>query len=89
MIISMFVGRFGNLYFLRFLIDTHPLDMCGSGGIQYLGSLESNIKEQMRVRDYHKKKAVQFNSQFHWDKYRETRSKLNSSMRTTKRNLFL
>jgi hypothetical protein len=38
MIIPMFVGRFGNLYFLRFLIDTHPLDMCGSGGIQYLGS---------------------------------------------------
>jgi hypothetical protein len=47
MIITMFVGRFGNLYFLRFLIDTHPLDMCGSGEIQYLRSL-SNIKVEVK-----------------------------------------
>ena len=37
----------------------------------------------MRLSDYHKKKAVKFNFPFHWDKYRETRNKLNSSMRTT------
>ena len=42
----------------------------------------------MRLRDYHKKRAVKFNSQFHWDKFRETRNKLNSSLRTTKRNYF-
>ena len=42
----------------------------------------------MRLRDYHKKKAVKFNSQFHWEKYRETRNKLNLSLRTTKRNYF-
>jgi hypothetical protein len=42
----------------------------------------------MRLRDYLKKKAVKFNSQFHWEKYRETRNKLNLSLRTTKRNYF-
>jgi hypothetical protein len=42
----------------------------------------------MRLRDYHKKKAVKFNSQFHWEKYRETRNKLNLSLRATKRNYF-
>ena len=48
----------------------------------------SDIRKLMRLRDYHKKRAVKFNSQFHWDKFRETRNKLNSCLRTTKRNYF-
>ena len=48
----------------------------------------SDIEKLMRLRDYHKKRAVKFNSQFHWDKFKETRNKLNSCLRTTKRNYF-
>ena len=49
--------------------------------------VNSDIKNLMRLRDYHKKQAVKFNSQFHWDKFRETRNELNSSLHIVKKLL--
>ena len=39
-----------------------------------------NIKNLLRARDFHKKKAVKFNSQLHWTKYKDIRNKVNSEL---------
>jgi hypothetical protein len=36
----------------------------------YLPWINSNIKELMRMRDFHKKRAAKYNSQTHWGKYK-------------------
>ena len=42
----------------------------------------------MRSRDFHKKRAVKYNSQIHWSKYRDIRSKLHQEMRSAKKTYF-
>ena len=46
--------------------------------------INSNIKELIRSRDYHKKRAKKYNSQVHWDKYKSERNKVNSEMKRAK-----
>jgi hypothetical protein len=50
--------------------------------------INSNIKELMRMRDFHKKRAAKYNSQTHWDKYKEIRNKVNTEMYKAKKNFF-
>ena len=47
-----------------------------------------NIKNLMKARDFHKKKAVEFNSQLHWAKYKDTRNKVNSESYKAKKRYF-
>ena len=47
-----------------------------------------NIKNLMKARDFHKKKAVKFNSQVHWAKYKDTRNKVNSELYKAKKRYF-
>ena len=35
------------------------------------------IKKLLRDRDFHKKKAIKFNSRYHWGKYQNLRNKVN------------
>jgi hypothetical protein len=42
----------------------------------------------MRSRDFHKIKAVRYNSQSHWTKYKELRNKVNAELIKAKRNYF-
>ena len=42
------------------------------------------IKQLMRNRDYHKKKAIRYNSSIHWDKYKSIRNRVNNQMRKLK-----
>ena len=50
--------------------------------------ITQKIKEQMRSRDFHKKRAVKHNSEIHWSKYREIRNKLHQEMRLAKKSYF-
>ena len=47
-----------------------------------------NIKNLMRARDFHKKKAAKFNSQLHWAKYKDIRNKVNSELYKAKKSYF-
>ena len=42
----------------------------------------------MRLRDFHKKRAVKYNSQNDWSKYRETRNKVHLELRLAKKDYF-
>jgi hypothetical protein len=42
----------------------------------------------MRLRDLHKGKAVKYNAQNHWIKYKELRNKVNSEIRKAKTMFF-
>ena len=42
----------------------------------------------MRLRDFHKKKAVKHNAQNHWIKYKELRNKVNYEIRKAKTKFF-
>ena len=44
------------------------------------------IKQLIRARDYHKKKAVKCNSSIHWSKYKALRNKVNIQLRRSKAN---
>ena len=35
------------------------------------------IKNEIRNRDYHKKKAIKHNSKCHWEMYKKSRNKVN------------
>jgi hypothetical protein len=42
----------------------------------------------MKARDFLKKKAVKFNSQLHWENYKDTRNKVNSELYKAKKRYF-
>jgi hypothetical protein len=42
----------------------------------------------MRSRDYHKKKAINYNSKIHWDKYKSLRNKANIQLRESKAKFY-
>ena len=46
------------------------------------------IKQLMRNRDYHKKKAIRYNSSIHWDKYKSIRNRVNNQMRKSKTDFY-
>ena len=46
------------------------------------------IKQLMRSRDYHKKKAIKYNSKIHWDKYKSLRNKANIQLRESKAKFY-
>ena len=46
--------------------------------------LNSSIKKNMYVRDYHKKQFVKHRSQYHWKLYQTARNKVNIEMRKSK-----
>ena len=46
------------------------------------------IKQLMRNRDYHKKKAIRYNSSTHWDKYKSIRNRVNNQMRKSKTDFY-
>ena len=46
------------------------------------------IKQLIRTRDYHKKKAIKFNLTIHWRKYQLLRNKVNILLRRSKANFF-
>ncbi|CAB4022158.1 Hypothetical predicted protein, partial [Paramuricea clavata] len=50
--------------------------------------ITSKVKELMRERDFHKKKAVKNNSDMHWIKFRAIRNKVNSELKKAKKNYF-
>lgn len=46
------------------------------------------IKQLIRARDYHKKKAIKCNSTIHWSKYQALRNRVNIQLRKSKANFF-
>ena len=46
------------------------------------------IKQLMRNRNYHKKKAIRYNSSTHWDKYKSIRNRVNNQMRKSKTDFY-
>jgi hypothetical protein len=46
------------------------------------------IKQLMRRRDYHKKKAIKYNSKIHWDKYKSLRNKANIQLCESKAKFY-
>ena len=53
-----------------------------------LSWITPNIKNLMRARDFHKKKAAKFNSQLHWAEYKYIRNKVNSELYKAKKSYF-
>ena len=47
------------------------------------------IKNEIRDRDYHKKKAIKHNSKYHWEMYKKSRNKVNINIRKTKSEYFV
>ena len=50
--------------------------------------LNSSIKKNMYVRDYHKKQFVKHRSLYHWKLYQTARNKVNIEMRKSKLRYF-
>ena len=70
------------------VLDRHaPLRRMRTRG-NSLPWISSNIKGIMRSRDFHKIKAVRYNSQTHWTKYKELRNKVNAELIKAKTNYF-
>jgi hypothetical protein len=46
------------------------------------------IKQLMRSRDYHKKKAIKYNSKIHWDKYKSLQNKANIQLCESKARFY-
>jgi hypothetical protein len=74
------VGNYENPFTCKYLIAMHHLDACMRIRRNSLPWITPNIKNLMKARDFHKKKAVKFNSQLHWAKYKDTRNKVNSEL---------
>ena len=53
-----------------------------------LSWITPNIKNLMRARDFHKKKAAKFNSQLHWAEYKYIRNKVYSELYKAKKSYF-
>ena len=47
-----------------------------------------SIKDLMRNRDYHKKRAIKYASQVHWESFRKLRNEVNIQMRNAKSKFF-
>ena len=47
------------------------------------------IKNEIRNRDYHKKKAIKHNSKYHWEMYKKSCNKVNINIRKTKSEYFV
>ena len=47
------------------------------------------IKNEIRNRDYHKKKAIKHNSKYLWQMYKKSRNKVNINIRKTKSEYFV
>ena len=62
------------------ILDRHAPFRCMRIRGNSLPWITPNIKNLMKVRDFHKKKPVKFNSQLHWAKYKDTRNKVNSEV---------
>ena len=69
-------------------LDRHAPFRCMRTRGNSLPWITPNIKNLMRARDFHKKKAVKFNSQLHWAKYKDTRNKVNSELYKAKKSYF-
>ncbi len=70
------------------VLDRHaPLRRMRTRG-NSLPWISSDIKGIMRSRDFHKIKAVRYNSQSHWTKYKELRNKVNAELIKAKRIYF-
>ena len=50
--------------------------------------ITQKIKKLMRLRDFHKKRAVKYNSQIDWSKFKETRNKVHLELRLAKKDYF-
>ncbi|CAB4016621.1 Hypothetical predicted protein [Paramuricea clavata] len=50
--------------------------------------INPQIKELMRKRDYHKKKAIKYDSESQWELYKTLRNEVNINMRKTKSKYF-
>ena len=70
------------------ILDRHAPFRCMRIRGNSLPWITPNIKNLMKARDFHKKKAVKFNSQLHWAKYKDTRNKVNSELYKTKMRYF-
>ena len=46
------------------------------------------IKQLMRDRDFHKKKAIKFNSRYHWSKYQNLRNRVNIEIKLAKSHFY-
>ena len=70
------------------ILDRHAPFRCMRIRANSLPWITPNIKNLMKARDFHKKKAVKFNSQVHWAKYKDTRNKVNSELYKAKKRYF-
>ncbi len=68
-------------------LDRHAPFRCMRTRGNSLPWITPNIKNLMRARYVHKKKAVKFNSQLHWAKYKDTRNKVNSELYKAKKKV--
>lgn len=48
-----------------------------------------SVKNEMRNRAYHKKKATNHNSKHHWEMYKKSRKKVNTNIRKTKSEYYV
>ena len=46
------------------------------------------IKQTMRNRNFHKKRAIKCNSRYHWQKYKNWRNRVNREMKLSKSQLY-
>ena len=87
-LILMNVGVFGSRSSLKFLMHTHLSDI---KELKLMPSpwMTTIIKNEIRNRDYHKKKAIKHNSKYHWEMYKKSGNKVNINIRKINLNILL
>jgi hypothetical protein len=66
------------------VLDRHASLRCMRVRGNSIPWMSSNIRGLMRLRDLHKGRAVKYNAQNHWIKYKQLRNKVNSEIRKAK-----
>ena len=66
---------------------TNPLKKCRVKGVP-IPWMNDKIREAMRDRDYHHRKAVKSNSSYHWEMYRKLRNFVNEEIKSSKSKFY-
>ena len=75
--------RIWSTFFLQ-VLDLHAPLRCMRVRGNSLPLMSSYIRNLMKQRDFYKKRAIKYNAQNHWMKYKELRNKVNSEIRKAK-----
>ena len=86
-IISTHVGMYGNPFFTETL-NKHAPTRHKRTRRNSVPWITTSIKNLMRNRDYHKKRAIKYASQTHWESFRKLRNEVNIQIRNAKFKFF-